>query len=746
MKNIVIIFIAAMFLQLGFGNAQPICKESTQSEGNYTFLNSSKAPWDVAWTYQLPPERAPMGCFYWEGKIYVSGWDPYAPDNEMGKIWRYTLNGTTLEPDGYVVVSGLIGIDNFYGFTTDGTHIYGVNWNNYIYKIDPQTWTIEKTIFASVPYMSGIAYDKSTGGFWLGPYSSNRAQHGVINASTGEIELTGNNLFPSADSDQVGLAYDDVTEGGPYLLTSNGTSSSFNKATIGRWHIATKVFESDIYDLANMPGGVQEQNIIGSIETYIRGGKLYLLGINQRTETIFALELAIESELGAPAAVSNLTLTPEEEGGLSAELNWTNPSLTYDGETLIELTSINIYQNDEVTPIHTISNPVIGAAGTYTAIVTVPGMYKFCVAGENSAGESVKECLSAWIGEDVPAAPENILLEKDGMVATLSWTAPTEGVHGAYFSGTGVIYDVYRLPANTLVSGNQAGLTFTETITQGGSYSYKVVAKNASGTGESGISNIIVFCLSINTFPFTEGFEGGIMPNCWGEEMVIGIEGWMVIDAPYGLPQEAHSGIWKAYYRPFGEAENVAKLIMPALDLTGLESPELRFWHAQEVYGPSSHEILRVYYKTSFYGEWTLLEEYTTIISNWTKRTIALPSASSEYYIAFEGTLGFGWGIHLDDVFVGEKLGVNETEITNFNIYPNPVNDLLKIVHTGAGRKFSTRTRVEIYNATGAIVISFEMNETETELNVSTLSSGLYLIRFSDLDRNNSSTQRFIKQ
>jgi len=78
-----------------------------------------------------------------------------------------------------------------------------------------------------------------------------------------------------------------------------------------------------------------------------------------------------------------------------------------------------------------------------------------------------------------------------------------------------------------------------------------------------------------------------------------------------------------------------------------------------------------------------------------------------------------------------------------FKIYPNPVGDILKI-----NCLITDKSRVEIYDSKGSLVQSFEINDTKAEINISSLPSGVYLIRLT-----NSSgqvflpaTQRFIKE
>lgn len=60
----------------------------------------------------------------------------------------------------------------------------------------------------------------------------------------------------------------------------------------------------------------------------------------------------------APAEISDLQITPGANGELSAELSWTNPSLTFGGNKLTNLTKIEIYRNEQL--VHEITNPTIG--------------------------------------------------------------------------------------------------------------------------------------------------------------------------------------------------------------------------------------------------------------------------------------------------------------------------------------------------------------------------------------------------
>ena len=86
--------------------------------------------------------------------------------------------------------------------------------------------------------------------------------------------------------------------------------------------------------------------------------------------------------------------------------------------------------------------------------------------------------------------------------------------------------------------------------------------------------------------------------------------------------------------------------------------------------------------------------------------------------------------------------GISENETVQFSIFPNPVtHNLLKVV-----RSTHNKARMEIYNSVGSLVMiqQFEVNETHANINLSSLSSGIYIIRLVEGQRTN--TQHFIKE
>lgn len=150
-----------------------------------------------------------------------------------------------------------------------------------------------------------------------------------------------------------------------------------------------------------------------------------------------------------------------------------------------------------------------------------------------------------------------------------------------------------------------------------------------------------------------ESFESASIPTGWTQEFVGSSNtSWTYVTGGHnGNPASAYHGTRNARLYRASTTAHVTRLVTPVLDLSGLLTAELRFWHAQVLWSPDQDE-LRIYYKTSAGGTWTLLQEYTANVSSWTQRNITLPNLSSTYYIAFQGTAKYGYGVCVDLVTV----------------------------------------------------------------------------------------------
>ena len=163
-----------------------------------------------------------------------------------------------------------------------------------------------------------------------------------------------------------------------------------------------------------------------------------------------------------------------------------------------------------------------------------------------------------------------------------------------------------------------------------------------------------------------ESFENaGSIPTGWAQENVSGvIAPWIFATGGYNSnPSAAYDGTYNARLYKASSTASTTRLMTPYLNLSGAVSASLSFWHTQALW-VSDQDELRVYYRTSSSGSWTLLASYTNSITTWTEETISLPNLTGTYQIGFEGTAKYGWGVCLDKVVVTAQMGAITPWIT----------------------------------------------------------------------------------
>jgi len=166
---------------------------------------------------------------------------------------------------------------------------------------------------------------------------------------------------------------------------------------------------------------------------------------------------------------------------------------------------------------------------------------------------------------------------------------------------------------------------------------------------------------TIGTIVLDEGFETSVPPTGWTSSILTGSTNWSQDGSDSHSGSNSASMVTSSY-------GNSAELYTGTMDISTITNPTLSFWHIQEVfYG--DQDSLRVYYRTSSGGAWTLLATYTSSIDTWTQETILLPSPSADYWIRFVAYGEYGYGVFLDDVMVFEPgAPAGDVVINNGNI------------------------------------------------------------------------------
>ncbi len=418
----------------------------------------------------------------------------------------------------------------------------------------------------------------------------------------------------------------------------------------------------------------------------------------------------------APSAPSSLTASGTTQ--TTTNLTWTASTDN------VGVTGYDVYRGA------TLVTSVTGT--TYTASgLTASTAYTFSVkakdaAGNISASSNVVNVTTLAPAADTvaPTAPTSLTASGTTQTTTnLTWTASTDNV-----GVTG--YDVYR--GATLVT-TVTGTSYTATgLTAATAYTFSVKAKDAAGniSSSSNVVNVttsstsLTYCASQGNSVADEFIDyvaiGGIA-NTTGANAGYGNFTNLVGNVPYGantitlsagFTGSAYTEFWAVWidYNKNGTFETTEKAVSGSSSSSGLLTanftvPTSALAGITRMRVSMKYNAAQTACETFAYGE---VEDYTVNIGG-----SAIASIENGVQIA------------------------NESNIYEFNIYPNPVENILNI-----SLQDERKTSFKIYNLMGQEVKSG--NVSQTEINVSNLNSGIYIFEMNDGQK--TITKKFIKK
>ncbi len=316
-------------------------------------------------------------------------------------------------------------------------------------------------------------------------------------------------------------------------------------------------------------------------------------------------------------------------------------------------------------PFTTTVNGQRPAAYTFSLLPAVANNYTY--AGDKSVGGTMAEILSDTRTEVLVAGTDkSTAFEYCEVINLAASSITTNSVNLTWDVTSGSLGYEYAVTTSAIspASGTATTNNFVTSVTgltSGTVYYAHVRSDCGAGFGIwSTTASFNTLCDPIISFPFTETFENSSATKiCWKRnESVTGVLDWTYGAGPGGTgatTSTAHSGALNALlYEGDFATTNVTRLVSPKLDLSSLTGgAQVRFWYVNEEWLGSQDE-LRVYYKTSAAGSWTLIPGATfdTDQPTWIEATFTLPSIGSDYYIAFESTENYGHGVAIDDIVV----------------------------------------------------------------------------------------------
>ena len=291
------------------------------------------------------------------------------------------------------------------------------------------------------------------------------------------------------------------------------------------------------------------------------------------------------------------------------------------------------------------------ATATYasSALANTTKQLVFYWYNDGSDGSGIPGAIdNIAIIENTCAAPTNLTctetLEEE---AVLNWDAENASSWLLYYkSASDAEY--------TEVEVTEVPYTLTD-LTPMTNYTAYVVA---DCDGELSVASTAVSfrtaCSTVETFPYFEGFNDvyNLQDACWSAEVLSGYSNWTTsIDGAHGnSPYEGGRCAYITYFS--GEA----RLSSPIFDLTEMNNPYLKYVVANPAYEGNAEQII-VEYKATPESDWVTLRSYTTANETWLLDSVALPSPTENYQIAFKAIGGQGWGASIDAVQVYDSEG-----------------------------------------------------------------------------------------
>ncbi len=309
-----------------------------------------------------------------------------------------------------------------------------------------------------------------------------------------------------------------------------------------------------------------------------------------------------------------------------------------------------------------------------------------------------------------------------------------------------------------LAPGESIDYEFTTTldIPDNGDYSLEVnVSAEGDEFADNDALNIEFFVqVSAETIPFEEDFETNGFPgigwsiinvdndDTWEEINVLGIEG-----------VNTTTGFVNNFTYDAGGSEDMIQTLIFDLDL---DDPVLIFDLAKAQFSTAFSDGLRIDISvdcgvsfTSIYEkdglELSTIEGFQTTVwtpasgDDWRTEIIDLISYQGQtamFRIVNIG--GFGNSTFVDNINVGEEeaLALEDTELTNISVFPNPASDQVNIVLPNT---ISGITTFNITNNLGQVVLKSgnEFTSSQVSLDISNLSQGIYFIT---IENNNQRT------
>lgn len=424
-------------------------------------------------------------------------------------------------------------------------------------------------------------------------------------------------------------------------------------------------------------------------------------------------------DLKAPAAVENLTVTPDATAALKSTVSFRLPTKTVDGSSVGAITKVVVTRDG--TTVKEFGASQAGQTLTCTDNSPVAGFNNYTVTAYTSAGAGTPTTLAAYVGLDVPAALENVKTLDKKTSVNVSWDAASaRGANGGAVITSDIAYNVYRVRVNDGVVNQQligtvTDNSFDETVntTEGAQEvrMYAAAAKNSKGEGEHVMSQAMIMGAPY-TLPFSSDFvETDNAPLWWSltrdEENGIGF----LHNAQTSSDGDNNCLSFTSY-----SANGTADISSGKIALAGAQNPTVTFSHS----GVSGKSIVLNVYAQTPDGEQQLIGtvDYASVegkAEDWHRTSFKIPAAMAQkdyVIITFRATAEVYGILRLDDVSVRNTYADDlAVKVDAPETMKKGAHNTVNVTVTNNGEKAATNYRVML-TADNEMVLDQTVGET----------------------------------
>ena len=363
---------------------------------------------------QITGDNQVLGVEFVGGYFFLSGGNSLANPN---KIYKVSRDGTLIGSYDQPTTSSW----GFRDLASDGDYIYGTDDDGKIYQIDASTVAPTGVVInGPLSVNRALAYDPAHDRFWTANFRSDIY----------EFDRNGNviNIYPNQHY-VYGMAWDDISPGGPWLWVATQDYSSGYYNVIYKFDPRTGTYTGD--------GMVIPYGFLGghagglTFTTDLVMGKAVLVEIIQENDAsspnhdiLVAIEIADMGPPHTPMPPEGITAYSDCYMPNAMLLRWNDPTHYTDGTRLRNF-EIEILDTDS-TLVATVPS---GVESTIIEGLTDGVEYQFLLRAVDSAGAMSVLVPSPWWyagGSPWPAPPTDVAWHYvDDSTVTITWHDPT---------------------------------------------------------------------------------------------------------------------------------------------------------------------------------------------------------------------------------------------------------------------------------------------------------------------------------